>query len=72
MIKNLRVCEQGCKVPHYENCETCFGFGVYSQQPGDIVRAYHAQLASYGKQLKSEVHPCPECGSTEKGLPEVA
>ena len=66
MDKNndLRVCTQECRIPHYENCGTCFGFGVYSDRPGDIVIAVEA----HGKrQFREAVIACPECGSIEKG-----
>ena len=66
MCKNkiYRVCTD-CEIHHFENCESCWGFGVYSGTLGDAVRASDAHDGTF----KSEVYPCHECGSTEKGLP---
>ena len=63
-MKKYRICNV-CAIPHYENCESCWGFGVYSFIPGDAVRAGDV----IDGKLKGEVFPCPECGSTEKGIP---
>ena len=63
-MKLHRICRE-CNILHYENCETCFGFGVYSLKLGNAV---HAGDAVDGT-LKGIVIPCPECDSTEKGIP---
>lgn len=49
-------------IHHYDNCNTCFGFGVYSQ--GNPVIAAEAHGAPW-----IDTFPCPECGSTVKGVP---
>lgn len=59
-----RVCSK-CKIRHYENCESCWGFGVYSSTPWNAVHAIEAISGN----LKGPVLPCPECRSTEKGVP---
>ncbi len=28
MVKKFRICKT-CRIPHIENCDTCFGFGKY-------------------------------------------
>ena len=65
----LRVCTK-CKIHHYENCNFCFGFGVYSveDKPGELfpVAAYEAHG---GKGFRGKVQTCPECGSTVNGIP---
>ena len=65
MTQRLRICRQ-CPIHHYENCNSCFGFGVYEGHSGQ--RPVRAGDAIYG-QLPGQVHPCPECGSTETGAP---
>lgn len=62
MLKVYRICT-ACEIPHYENCETCFGWGVYSNQAGDIVSAAEAMY----RRFKGPVYACPECGSDENG-----
>lgn len=62
----LRVCTK-CPIHHYENCGTCWGFGVYSLVPGDVVRAGEA----IEKKFRGGVLKCPECGSNEKGIPNT-
>ena len=61
-MKEHRICKE-CEIHHYENCETCFGFGIYSIQPGDIVSAHEAIEKEYNRKVLK----CPECGSNEKG-----
>lgn len=62
--KEYRICTHGCKITHYENCETCAGFGVYSERPGNFV----SSIEAHSDEFWGEVLPCPECGSTENGL----
>jgi len=62
MKKIYRLCTQ-CTPHHIENCENCFGFGVYSLKHGDCVYAMDAGL-TIRKVIK-----CPECGSDENGAP---
>ena len=66
-MKEHRICTK-CRIHHYENCESCFGFGVYLLKLGDAVTGGDAAR----KRFKSVVIPCPECGSTEKGIVKVA
>lgn len=64
-----RVCTK-CKVMHYENCETCFGFGLYT-----TAGMYLAYPLSESKAIDgigtdvTKLFPCPECKSTNKGVP---
>ena len=63
------ICTE-CKIHHYENCDTCFGFGVYKnpncteQFPITAGVAHDLHLSPIKGAL-----PCPECKSTLKGLP---
>lgn len=67
MPDEYRICTK-CEVSHVENCGTCFGFGVYSilERPGEIfpIAAGEAQFGL----TRGEQKPCPECGSTIKGI----
>lgn len=65
--KKYQVCTS-CRIRHYENCGSCFGFGVYSGKPGGIVSAREAHIDVL---QRDKVSPCPECRSTEKGLPKT-
>jgi len=65
-MKKHSICT-ACEIAHIENCGTCFGFGVYLNDQGETspVRAGDA----HEKKFSGPVHPCPECGSTENGIP---
>ena len=67
-MEKLRICTE-CSVHHYENCNSCWGFGVY--KISDRVDEAWPVLATdvVNKVFKSPVLSCPECGSTEKGIP---
>jgi len=69
--KVYRICTT-CRIHHYENCESCFGFGVYpdSRQHDfeDNLVPINAGAAHDGTSPSNWV-PCPECGSTPTGLP---
>lgn len=69
-VVGYRVCRE-CGVPHYENCGTCFGFGVYSVdlRAGELFPV-SANEAMVTKKYRGVVFPCPECGSTVLGLPD--
>ena len=54
-----KICT-ACTPNHYENCGTCFGFGLHAN--GMIVSAGQASSAT-------DDIPCPECGSTRFGVP---
>lgn len=62
-----RIC-RGCKIHHYENCRTCFGFGVYDNGKDTPVSAANA----HDKDFLCDVVSCPECKSTAKGMPILA
>ncbi len=62
MAGTHRICKK-CKINHYENCDTCAGFGVYPN--GMFVAAVEA----IDDKLLFDVFPCEECASTEAGLP---
>ena len=66
MKKVYRICT-ACEINHFENCEACYGFGVYkiSTNPSEAFPVTAAE--AHDKQFKGVVLPCPECGSTEKG-----
>ena len=58
-MKKYLVCTT-CFPHHIENCDTCFGFGVFKNSiPIN---------ASYVSDGKRKCLPCPECGSTLEGL----
>ena len=60
-----RVCTK-CTIHHYENCHTCFGFGIYKKHP--YLRPISADIAhdtSLTKFIKWD--KCPECGSGING-----
>lgn len=54
-----------CHVPHYENCGTCFGFGL--EYDGSPVTAHDAKY-----NIMIGLMPCPECHSTIEGIPKTA
>jgi hypothetical protein len=61
--KQYRICTD-CKIPHYENCDTCFGFGLKREIPNGPISAAEAM----GGEPLPEWIECPECGSTPKGI----
>ena len=67
---NYRICTE-CSIHHFDNCGSCFGFGVYSlpDRPGELfpVTAHEAMVT---KQFRGEVQACLECGSTVLGIPD--
>ena len=74
---DYRICTN-CEIHHYENCHTCFGFGVYQNEdrliPITTADAHgqppiYADYVIHCPYLKYAI-PCPECGSTLKGLPD--
>lgn len=68
---NYRICTQ-CDIPHFENCGTCFGFGVYSVKgrEGELFPVAAIE-ALQTKQYRGEVQACPECGSTTSGCLQI-
>ncbi len=65
----LRVCTT-CLIHHYQNCETCFGWGVYvgpfTEDRLIPVSAHNAHT----KEFLWATSPCPECGSGPGGMPK--
>lgn len=56
-----------CDPPHIDNCETCFGFGVYPRLlAGEPVPIGAARAKD---DPPPDAIPCPTCGSTVKGVP---
>ena len=56
-----RVCKT---ITHFDNCPTCFGFGIKYEKGKNIpVIAIEAMTGI------PNTEPCPECGSTQKGIP---
>ena len=68
-MNEYRVCKK-CDVHHYENCYSCFGYGVRlaSELPISAIEAEMLRQI-HGANLYSKA--CPECGSTYQGLPET-
>ena len=66
-MKKYRICTK-CEIHHYENCETCFGFGVY--RSNSYLYPIPARDAHEGNDIKNS-EPCPECGSTVEGYPKL-
>ena len=67
--RNYRICTN-CPIHHYENCNTCFGFGVYTVEryPGEYFPV--SAGAAHERTFRGPCFPCPECGSTPNGLPD--
>ena len=66
----LRLCTHGCDVQHYENCNTCFGFGLFNEPHPDApvpISAEEAENIRLGK-LTRNTQSCPECGGTIWGF----
>ena len=61
----LRMCSLGCKVPHYENCPDCLGWGF--GPAGVIVNAStaHDHTVPRGGYVR-----CWTCGGSIDGLPD--
>lgn len=68
IMEKYRICRK-CKIHHYENCGSCFGFGFYSPRccPGKLYLV--TALEAHDGSFDGEIHPCPECGSIVAGLP---
>src|SRR5690349_16350488 len=63
----LRLCTS-CAIAHYENCPSCFGFGVYgdtTERPLPV----SAAKAMGDDAIPASARACPTCGSTAKGPP---
>ena len=68
-MSNYRICTL-CAIHHYENCGSCFGFGVYEgkHKPDGLIPVT-ANIAIGTKDIHKDILACPECGSTELGMP---
>lgn len=69
----LRICTK-CRIPHYENCPDCLGFGQYRKAVDGATRvaifATHpvsAAQAHGDRPAPPNLEPCPTCGSTING-----
>ena len=70
--KRYSICTS-CKIHHFDNCETCFGYGIkkkiFEIQDENIpVSAYDAECIRSGFILMWDY--CPECHSSPYGLPK--
>lgn len=67
--KAYRLCT-ACAIQHYDNCGTCFGFGVYTlpDRPGEVFPV-SAVEAMETRMFRGVVQACPECLSTVDGAP---
>lgn len=65
-LTKLRLCTR-CAIHHYENCGSCFGFGVYGPRatPISAAEAHDGKLLPFARV-------CPECQSTTQGPPPSA
>ena len=60
-MKEYMLCTS-CKMPHIEDCSTCFGFGVTNGgAPVAAGDAHRGDVPVWSI--------CPECGSTAAGYP---
>jgi len=65
-MKVYRVCTD-CPIHHYENCDTCAGFGVYPGKTIPVVPIWAGE--AHDGTYPDNWLPCPECGSTPMGPP---
>jgi len=68
-VKEYRICDK-CEIHHYENCGTCFGFGVYYVE-GRCIPVSASVAHDKEPNLGLEISECPECGSTNWGIPNL-
>lgn len=70
-MSELRLCTvTGCTAPkHYENCRSCFGFGVYEDDGKHHATPVSASEATGDSPKLRAAIVCPECGSTAAGAP---
>ena len=64
-IEGLRICT-ACRIHHYENCGTCFGFGMYPGRDGSLVPI--SAGAAHSGEFPGNWATCPECDSGPEGL----
>ena len=65
MSDKVIICTS-CFVPHVENCNTCFGFGLYLGKDGKTEVPTNASSASKWKH--QTYIRCKECGGTPFGI----
>lgn len=64
---DLHICET-CDVKHYDNCPTCFGFGVRPRTvDGDPIPIPAGEPPGAVEGIN--YLPCPACKSTPAGIP---
>jgi hypothetical protein len=63
-----KICTK-CKIHHYENCGTCFGFGVFDRKNEFDKYVPVAAYEAYYEGFIDGCIPCPECRSTRNGIP---
>ena len=64
---NLKICYK-CPITHFDNCGTCYGFGVH---PGkEIMPIPISAIKAIEKRYPNNWYACPECGSTPEGIPD--
>ena len=66
-IEGLRICT-ACRIHHYENCGTCFGFGMYPGRDGSLVPI--SAGAAHSGEFPGNWATCPECDSGPAGVPK--
>ena len=65
----LRLCTHNCRIPHYENCPHCVGFGRFRRTPGGEIAIVMAGEAHGSDPAPPNLEPCPTCHSTITGPP---
>lgn len=68
-MNRYRICYK-CSFSHYENCKTCYGFGVYKSSIDNHSLLPVAAWMAYEKPDTIEWFYCPECKSGINGLPD--
>jgi hypothetical protein len=72
MKVDLHVCTT-CDVPHFDNCPTCWGFGVryYDGPHGSIpISGENSVRHKALMYIDLDWKACPTCGSTPRGIPD--
>ena len=75
-MSDLHICEESCRLKHFDNCPRCFGFGFFmSKKTGKLVPITAPEAHGYkSASLASSFEPdctmvaCEVCGSTIEGL----
>lgn len=65
----LALCHR-CDITHYENCPTCWGFGVYASHDTRLrLVPVSGAMAAGSEPLPPSARACPTCRSTPLGVP---